>query len=159
MSPDFDDYRALERLKAAYCRTLDLKDWDGLRDLLTDDFVSDTTSAGGTVIEGADAFVAFVRKTLAKAVSVHQVQQPEIDLISPTTAAGTWAMRDVVRFRPGFTLHGFGHYIETYENVQGKWLIKTSTLTRLREEIETPLLNIFVTDRLRRALQSVARRW
>jgi hypothetical protein len=30
------------------------------------------------------------------------------------------------------TLHGWGHYHETFEKIDGKWLIKTLRLTRLR---------------------------
>jgi hypothetical protein len=153
-----EEIRALKELKARYCRTLDLKDWAGFRGVFTDDFVSDTSQAGGMVIEGGDEFVAFVRRTLAKAVTVHQVQQPEIELVTPTTAAGIWAMLDVVRFMPGLTLNGFGHYTETYEKVDGQWLIKTSKLTRLREEIQTPVLTLFMSDRLRRALQRASSR-
>jgi hypothetical protein len=158
MKPDLDDHREIEILKARYCRTLDLKEWKSFRDLFTDDFVSDTSSSGGMVIRGADDFVAFLRKTLGNAVSVHQVQQPEIDLMSPTTATGIWAMLDVVRFRPGITLHGFGHYLETYEKLDGQWRIKTSRLTRLREEIQTPIFTLFVSDRLRRRLHKAATR-
>src|SRR5436309_16081403 len=94
MSATCDDFRALEQLKARYCRTLDLKDWTAFRGVFTDDFVADMSAAGGTVIEGADDFVSFVRKTLAQAVTVHQVQQPEIALQSPTTASGICAMPD-----------------------------------------------------------------
>jgi hypothetical protein len=68
-------------------------------------------------------------------------------------------MLDVVRFKPGFTLHGFGHYLETYEKLDGRWRIKTSRLTRLREEIRTPVLTLFVSDRLRRSLQRAAARF
>lgn len=151
-----DDVRALERLKAEYCRLLDTKDWEGFRGLFAADFVSDTSESGGLVIEGADAFLDFIRRTLAKAVTVHQVQQPEIELTSPTSATGVWAMEDVVRFMPCVTLHGFGHYHETYEKADGRWVIKTSKLTRLREEIRTPVFTLFVSDRLRRRLQKVA---
>jgi hypothetical protein len=151
-----DDLRSLEELKARYCRTLDLKDWVGFRAVFTDDFVSDTSEAGGTVIDGADEFVAYVRRNLAKAVTVHQVQQPEIELVSPGSAVGVWAMLDVVRFMPGLTLAGFGHYHEAYEKVDGQWFIKASKLTRLREEIRTPILTLFMSDRMRRALQRAA---
>ena len=152
------DYRALEQLKARYCRALDLKDWESFRAVFTDDFVSDTSLSGGTLIEGADEFVAFVRKALAKAVTVHQVQQPEIELTSPTSASGVWAMLDVVRFKPGLTMHGFGHYLETYEKFDGQWRIKTSKLTRLREEIRTPIFTLFVSERLRRSTHRAAAR-
>jgi hypothetical protein len=153
-----DELRALEQLKASYCRTLDTKDWAAFRGLLTTDFVSDTSVAGGVVIDGADAFVGYVRAALAKAVTVHQVQQPEIELTSPSTATGIWAMQDVVRFGPGITMHGFGHYHETYAKLGDSWLIASSRLTRLREEIRTPLFTVFVSDRLRRRLQRLAER-
>jgi len=157
VTAELDDLREIEDLKARYCRTLDTKDWASFRDLFTTDFVSDTRESGGTVIEGADDFVGFVRSALAKAVTVHQVQQPELELTSATTAAGLWAMQDVVRFMPGVTMHGFGHYHETYEKTDGSWRIKTSKLTRLREEIRTPLFTLFVSDRVRRILQRAAR--
>lgn len=150
--------RAIEELKAAYCRMLDTKQWDAFRELFTDDFVSDTSESGGAVIEGADAFVGFVRRTLGKAVTVHQVQQPEIAMVSETAASGVWAMQDVVRFVPGVTLHGFGHYHETYVELEGQWRIASSKLTRLREEIRTPIVTLFISDRMRRVLQRATRR-
>jgi hypothetical protein len=153
-----DELRAVEELKARYCRTLDLKDWTAFRAVFTDDFMSDTSASGGSVIEGADQFVAFVRRALATAVTVHQVQQPEIELSSTTSASGVWAMLDVVRFSPWITMHGFGHYYETYEKVDGDWRIKTSRLTRLREEIRTPIFSLFVSERLRNLMQRAAAR-
>lgn len=155
MDSDCADYRAIEQLKARYCRTLDCKDWQGFRDVFSDGFVGDTKAAGGGVIEGADPFVSFVRKALGKAVTVHHVQQPEIELSSASTASGIWAMQDVVRFAPGLTLHGFGHYRETYAKTGEEWRIASSTLTRLREELRTPFVTLFVSDRVRRTLQRV----
>jgi hypothetical protein len=152
-----DDLRAIERLKARYCRTLDTKDWDGFRQVFTDDFVSDTSEAGGKLITSADDFVAFVRGALGASVTVHQVQQPEIDVTSPTTATGVWAMLDIVRFKAGLTMHGFGHYHEEYvKGPDGEWRISSSQLTRLREEIRLPFITIFVSDRVRGAMQRAA---
>lgn len=156
--PRIDEVAAIEVLKARYCRLLDTKDWAGFRSLLADDFVSDTTEAAGVYLVGADSFVDFVSRTLAKAVTVHHVQQPEIDLLSPSTARGLWAMQDVERFVPGLTLHGYGHYHETYEKSDGEWHITSSRLTRLREEIRTPLFTLFVSERIRRAIGRVSRR-
>ena len=95
------EIEAIKQLKARYCRLLDTKDWQGWRDLFSDDFLSDTSSAGGKVIRGADEFVAFTRKGLRNQATVHQVHAPEIELTSPTTARGVWALEDVVRFGPG----------------------------------------------------------
>jgi len=126
------DIESIKQLKARYCRYLDAKDWDRRRDLFTDDFVGDTTQAGGTVIDGADEFIAYTRNTIGKSsqATVHQVHAPEIELTSTTTARGIWALNDVVRLVPALTLHGYGHYHETYEKIDGRWRIKTSKLTR-----------------------------
>lgn len=140
---------AIHGLKARYCRLLDTKDWDGWRAVFTDDFVSDTRPSGGPLLESGDSFVAFVRRTLADRITVHQMQQPEIELTSATTATGIWAMQDLVRFVPGLTMQGFGHYRENYELIDGEWRIASSTLTRLREELRTPFFSIVVGKRLR----------
>lgn len=134
------EIQAIKQLKARYCRYLDTKDWEAWRDVFTDDFVSDTAEAGGKVIIGADEFVAFIRTTLGKSSqpTVHQVHAPEIELTSPTTARGVWALEDVVRLAPGLNLNGYGHYHETYVKIDGQWRIKTSKLTRLREDIFNP---------------------
>jgi hypothetical protein len=152
------ELEAIKRLKARYCRLLDTKDWDSWRQVFTDGFISDTSGAGGSRIEGADAFVAFVRGTLGRSslCTVHQVHAPEIELTSATTASGVWALEDVLRFLPGLTMRGFGHYTETYEKVDGSWRIATSTLTRLREDLQTPLVSLFVGPRLRRLMQRAA---
>lgn len=151
---------AIKQLKARYCRYLDAKDWAAWRTLFTDDFISDTSESGGKLIVGADDFVAFTRKGIGRPAqaTAHQVHAPEIELTSPTTARGVWALQDVVRFGPGVTLAGYGHYHETYENVAGRWFIKSSKLTRLREDIVTPLFSIYVSDRIRSGIAKLAGR-
>ena len=151
---------SIKQLKARYCRHLDTKDWAAWRSIFADDFVSDTSEAGGKVIAGADDFVAFTRHALGRPTqpTAHQVHAPEIELTSATTARGIWALQDVVRFGPGVTLVGYGHYHETYENIAGQWLIKSSKLTRLREDIVTPLFSIYISPRIRTAIGKVAGR-
>jgi hypothetical protein len=152
------DIEAIKRLKSRYCRYLDAKDWATWRTLFTDDFVSDTSRAGGKVIAGADDFVAFTRKSLRDQPTVHQVHAPDIELTSPTTATGVWALEDVVRFGPGVNLRGYGHYTETYEKIGGDWRIKTSTLTRLREDVFNGLVAVYLSPRIRAVLARAARR-
>lgn len=154
-----NDTEAITRLKARYCRFLDAKDWAAWRELFADDFVSDTSAAGGREIVGADAFVSFVRRTLGspRRKTVHQVHAPEIELTSETTARGIWALEDFVRLAPGLDLRGYGHYHETYAKQDGRWRIQSSKLTRLREDIVTPLFSIHVSDRIRRLLARAAR--
>ena len=128
--------------------------------IFADDFLSDTSEAGGKVIAGADDFVAFTRKAIGRPAqaTAHQVHAPEIELTSATTARGVWALQDVVRFGPGVTLVGYGHYHETYQNIAGQWLIKSSKLTRLREDIVTPLFSLYISDRMRKAGAKLASR-
>ena len=101
---------------------------------------------------GVDDFMAYTRSTLGKPsqCTVHLVHAPEISLTSMTTARGVWAMNDLVRLLPAVTLHGYGHYHETYEKLDGQWRISSSRLTRLREDIALP--------GIRAVPQSVARR-
>jgi uncharacterized protein (TIGR02246 family) len=127
-----NDIEAIKQLKARYCRLMDTKDWDGYRQVFTDDVTMDTTDSGGNVITGADAFLEFLVPTIGDVVTVHQCHTPEIDITSPTTATGIWAMEDMLQFPDGNEMHGYGHYTETYEKTDGGWRIKSSKLTRLR---------------------------
>ncbi|OBH50272.1 nuclear transport factor 2 family protein [Mycobacterium sp. E2479] len=151
---------SIKLLKARYCRYLDTKDWAAWRTLFADDFVSDTSEAGGKLVAGADDFVAFTRRALGRPTqpTAHHVHTPEIELTSATTARGIWALQDLVRFGPGITLVGYGHYHETYESVAGHWLIKSSKLTRLREDIVMPFFSVYVSPRIRRAIGEIAGR-
>jgi uncharacterized protein (TIGR02246 family) len=130
-----DDIEAIKQLKARYCRTMDTKDWAGMRRVFADDVTMDTTDSGGGVITGADDFLAFLQEAIGDAVTVHQCHTPEIELISPTTASGIWAMEDMLRFPDGTELHGYGHYHETYDKRDGNWQIASTTLTRLRMDV------------------------
>ncbi|ABM13001.1 nuclear transport factor 2 family protein [Mycolicibacterium vanbaalenii] len=152
------EIEAIKQLKARYSRFLDTKDWDSWRSLFADDFHSDTAGAGGKVIDGADEFVAFTRRSLGDRATVHQVHAPEIELTSPTTATAVWALEDVVRLAPGVNLRGYGHYTESYAKVDGYWLITASTLTRLREDVFNIAVSVYVSDRIKRVVGRLGRR-
>jgi SnoaL-like domain len=157
------DIEAIKQLKARYCRHLDAKDWESWRALFADDFVSELAAIGGRDRVGADDFVSYTRKTLGKPSqsTVHHVHAPEISLTSMTTAQGVWAMTDVVRLLPAVTLHGYGHYLETYEKRDGQWRITSSKLTRLREDIALPGVRVLpppLAKRVRVAAAKLARR-
>lgn len=135
-STTLEDVEAIKQLKARYFRTLDTKQWDELREVFTNDVVVDTTDSGGSVVTGGDQVVAFLKTTLGDAITVHQGHMPEIELTSPTTATGIWALNDIVIFTSfGFRLDGYGHYHETYEKVDGEWRIASLTLTRLHMDL------------------------
>jgi uncharacterized protein (TIGR02246 family) len=133
-----DDLEAIKQLKARYCRTMDTKDWDGMRQVFADDVTMDTTDSGGNVMTGADDFMAFLRETLADVVTTHHVHVPEVELTSPTTASAIWAMEDMLRWPDGTDMHGYGHYHETYVKTDAGWRIQSSKLTRLRTDFTPP---------------------
>jgi uncharacterized protein (TIGR02246 family) len=133
-----DDIEAIRQLKARYFRTIDTKDWAGLRDVFTDDVVVDSVESGGEVVTGIDEFLAFLPQALDGVVSVHHGHMPEIEVTSATTATGIWAMEDMLRWPNGMELHGYGHYHETYRKTDAGWRIATTKLTRLRQDMTPP---------------------
>ncbi len=128
-----DDIEEIRKLKARYFRFLDAQDWDNYAQIFAPDVVFDTSGAGGEKISGRAEFVDYVRK-LGIVQSVHQGHMPEIELTSETTASGVWALEDYNIYEDGSQSHGWGHYLETYEKIQGRWYIKTSSLSYLRFE-------------------------
>jgi uncharacterized protein (TIGR02246 family) len=133
-----DDIEAIKQLKARYFRTMDTKDWDAMRLLFTSDVVMDTTESGGSVMTGADECVAFLQRVIGDVVTVHHGHMPEIEVTSPTTASGVWAMEDMLRWPNGAEMHGYGHYHESYEKADAGWQIKTLRLSRLRTDFIPP---------------------
>ena len=129
----------IRRLKAAYFRTMDTKDWDGFAEVFTRDAVMDMSgemrdgrTGGAGVTRGNVAIAAFVKGAVDPVETVHHGHMSEIEITSPTTAKGIWSMEDMLRWPDGRELHGYGHYLDVYEKVDGDWRIASSTLTRLR---------------------------
>lgn len=146
MSSQYEDVEAIKQLKARYFRCMDTKDWTGFEAVFATDAVFESTSPGKEVTRGASAIVKWVRAALGEAVTVHHGHMPEIELTSPTTASGVWAMEDLIwwpaaspiawpAIGPAAQLHGYGHYHETYiKDDHGIWRIATVELTRIRRE-------------------------
>jgi hypothetical protein len=134
-----DDVEAIRQLKARYFRLMDTKDWDGMAAVFTDDVEIDMRGEGGGVTHGPGEFMAFLRANIEPVVTVHHGHMPEIELTSPTTATGVWAMEDELWWPEGGPIrhmHGYGHYHETYEKTPAGWRINTMTLTRLHRLID-----------------------
>ena len=140
----FDDYTAICRTKAQYCRCLDEKNWVGYSDAFTEDAVLDTTPAGGEETQGRDRLVRAVRASIESATTTHQVHSPEISMIDGRTADVIWAMQDRViwddakaRAIGKRSLTGYGHYRERYVRCDdGRWRIARGMLTRLHVDFE-----------------------
>lgn len=131
----FEDWLAICNLKAAYCRLLDTKDWEGWGQLFTEDLVLDVTDSGGDLLHGRDNVVASVRGSIGSAKTAHQVHSPEIT-IQGDEADAVWAMQDRVIWGEQRALTGFGHYHEHYVKRDGRWWIARQRLTRLFMEVD-----------------------
>lgn len=127
---DFNDWLAICEVKAAYCRLLDSKDWDGWAQLFTADCEMDVRGSGGTLEIGREQFVASVRGSIETTKTCHQVHSPEI-AINGDSATAVWAMQDRLIWDDGRTMTGYGHYHERYVKADGRWRIASQKLTRL----------------------------
>jgi len=146
MTEDLQAIEAIKALKARYFRCLDTKDWDCFAQVFAPDAVMDMRAEvpptpddpDAGITRGNRAIADFVKSHVDPVVTVHHGHTPEIEITSPTTATGIWAMEDHLWWPEGSplsTMHGYGHYRETYQLVSREWRIQTLTLTRLRIDI------------------------
>ena len=159
MSDDTDVMADIEMLKAVdeirqvearYARFADEKRWADLAGLFTVDGTFTPQDAGGkplAVMSGrleiADTLTAV---TAGDVTPIHMLLTSEIEILSPTTAHGIWAMADLI-FRndepaaqasgdiPAFkTMRGWGHYHVNYVKIDGAWYFSKRVQTRTRLE-------------------------
>jgi hypothetical protein len=124
----------IKQVKARRCRCVDDKDWVGYAACHTPDAVSYALGFGEP-IRGIEAMVAQLQALVGHRTTVHHVHTPEIEIISPATATGTWAMEDMLWWEEDgrkVWRHGYGRYYETYEKRDGRWLIASRRLVRSR---------------------------
>jgi hypothetical protein len=89
-------------------------------------------------MQGAREFSKFSSDYLAKALSIHHVLAPRIEITSPTTAKGVWVMTDIPLWENGDPIEGYkevrgwGHYHEQYVKRADGWRICAWELTRVK---------------------------
>jgi hypothetical protein len=153
----------IKQLKARYWYCTDTKDWKGFMEVFAPDVAFDmrnsfravdpvsgasrvygradllaTIDTSGWKYTGRDQIGANGSSEFANVSTVHQGYNPQITVHSATEASGIWAMQDRLRFPPGSPITeicGFGHYHETYRRIEGRRLIQTITLTRVRVDV------------------------
>jgi hypothetical protein len=136
---DLVEIELIKRVKYAYFRCLDLKQWDEIGALFTDDAVT-AYSAGAYAYEGRDAIVEFFRKAMGREtfLSSHKAHHPEIDLTGADTATGVWALEDIViDLQWELDIRGAAFYEDEYVKVDGAWKIRRTAYKRVFEEISS----------------------
>lgn len=137
MTPqDLVELEQIRRLKHAYCRCVDTKDFTALGAL----FVPDGTAAyggGAITLSGRQAIVEYLTAAMGTSMlTSHIAVMPEIELTSATTATGVWALRDVVLLTDlGLVIRGASYYDDRYVKTGDGWRIQHTGYKRLYEEM------------------------
>ena len=133
----------IKQVKAKYFYAFDHKDWDlWRREVWAPEGRLEVPEMGKN-IGPRDAMIAWVIERSMKQTSVHHGHMPIIEITSPTTATGIWAMEDRLyrdKDHPDYDdaarILGFGHYHERYVKLDVGWRILSTRLTRLRTVYE-----------------------
>jgi hypothetical protein len=153
----------IKQLRARYFQCLDCKDWNGFREVFATDVEFDHVNSfravdplsgasrvygrpellagidtSGWKMKGRDQIIANGSVQFADVSTVHQGFNPQINVHSADEASGIWGMQDLLRFPPPgpiTEIRGYGHYHETYRRIDGRWVIQTTTLKRLRIDV------------------------
>ena len=139
----------IKTLKARYFRLLDTKQWAQWGELFTEDATllveAGVNTWGGEpgamkAFNGREEITNGVRALHHSSLTVHHGHMPEIELTSPVSARGVWAMEDIVEYHTAnysTLIRGHGHYHEIYKFLDGQWHFASVQLTRLRLEVVT----------------------
>jgi hypothetical protein len=133
------ELEAIRRLKYAYFRTLDLKQFDDLGLLLTEDATA-SYEDGKTMLEGRAAIVSWLSGALSgpEIITEHHGHHPEITLTSESTAEGTWYLQDrVIVPSADIEIAGTAFYSDRYTLTGEGWRISHTGYTRVFEEHRT----------------------
>jgi hypothetical protein len=130
------ELEAIRRLKYAYFRTLDLKQFDQLGLLLTEDATAAYEDAQ-TTLDGREAIVTWLTDALGgpEIVTEHHGHHPEIDFTTDATATGTWYLQDrVIVPSADLEIAGTAFYSDRYTKAGGSWRIAHTGYQRVFEE-------------------------
>jgi hypothetical protein len=130
------ELEAIRRLKYAYFRTLDLKQFDQLGRLLSEDATA-SYEDGTTTLEGREAIVAWLANALSgpELITEHHGHHPEIAFTSATTATGTWYLQDrVIIPSADLEIGGTAFYEDRYRLTDEGWRIEHTGYVRVFEE-------------------------
>jgi SnoaL-like protein len=136
---DAAELEAIRRLKYAYFRTLDLKQFEQLGTLLTEDATA-AYEDGTTRLDGREAIVSWLASVLGDPgiVTEHHGHHPEIDLTSDSTAEGTWYLQDrVIVPAADLEISGTAFYEDRYRRTGDGWRIAHTGYLRVFEEHRT----------------------
>jgi SnoaL-like domain len=136
---DYVTYHQLVALKHAYFRHLDLKEFDALGELLTEDATA-AYDDGKRSYTSRQGIVDFLTEAMSDPgiITKHHGHHPELIEVAPGEATGTWYLEDRVLI-PAYDLEisGTAFYEDRYVRVDGHWRIAHTGYRRVFEEHRT----------------------
>jgi hypothetical protein len=135
----------IHQLKARYMRCMDTKDWVCWGGVFAPNF---HFKAGNLEWHSGKEMVQSTHLTglFDRVKTVSHAYTPEIEILSPTTAKGTWSV-DFLHYWPAGTgttagneivaqgqwNHTDGYYHDTYIKIGGRWFIQSEEIESIRE--------------------------
>jgi len=117
-------------LKARRDRAADTKDWALYESLHAPNHVSENGDYGRWT--SAAEMIANTRKSMENLTTLHHSHTPEVEFVSASKATGIWAMEGISFWKQDGEDHwfqAFGHYHETYEKRDDRWVFTWRKLT------------------------------
>jgi predicted GH43/DUF377 family glycosyl hydrolase len=131
-----EEVYAIQKLKYAYGRFLDTKDFAAMCALMTED-VTVAYGGGAITLTGRAAVENYLSHAMGSStmLSSHVFSHPEIE-VDGDVATGRWALQDVVILDDlDLAIRGASLYDDRYVRVDGRWLFAHTGYRRLYEEI------------------------
>lgn len=133
-----EDLNVIRQSKAKYCRYIDSKQWQAFRALFAPGAsIRIVDPAGATMAEfdNANDFVKSAMDFIGSGRSIHQIHNEEFEHISEEQIEAIWSMEDYIVFPathhpPLASVHGYGHYFETWRKNDDTWQISKLELRR-----------------------------
>ncbi|EGK00208.1 nuclear transport factor 2 family protein [Dysgonomonas gadei] len=140
----FNDYIVIQNTMAAYCRDIDTKQWESLKEIVDADAKIIFRDIDGQITNSYNRLsdlVASCVNTIQNAVTIHHLHNLEIIDIDKHKAEVVWAMEDRWYMDKNVSnefefFHGYGYYHVKFHYRSEKWLINSLELQRLKLEIE-----------------------
>lgn len=134
------DIEEIRLLKHAYFRGIDSADLDLLRSLMHPEVTVHFIGGGYEwKLAGRDQYLEAIGNNFnSEVIAQHNGHHPEIHLLSPTEAEGTWYLHDnFYNLRERLYTTGTAFYHDRYVKVDGKWLLRSTQYKRHYEIVET----------------------
>ena len=134
-----DDIEKIKRLKYRYLMCIDTGEFDTFRELCVKNV--DIDLKGGAyhlIFDNVEDFILSNKKAFSnKCISSHTGHHPQIDILSDTTASGSWYLIDMfINITDKLVYNGTAVYQDLYEKIDGNWKFTRISYRRVYETVD-----------------------